>query len=248
MGSDLSIARRLARVARRREGDKSLADASKGGRTRATVAVILSAVSIVISSLSLTVTIYYQYYREYLGLVVLSEIQESNPDVLTVSFAFSNPGNRTVLVEDIHLFEIEGSLSSRPNCVDTNVLKQYKYQSLNPTYIPETHVLSATSIQVGKTATHMFAIDSSKVETAVATFQIPKGELISAGTVIAHCPMYRYAEPSGRVWDSICEGWLMTAILENLRPTPRVIDVPHGPAFLLSAAEKTSHCATTSGE
>jgi hypothetical protein len=61
------------------------------------------------------------------------------------------------------------------------------------------------------------------------------------------CPT-AVAEPSGRVWDSICEGWLMTAILENLRPTPRVIDVPHGPAFLLSAAEKTSHCATTSGE
>lgn len=258
MGSDRSRAIRLARVARRRNSRKSLAGASpktvdKGGGSR--VAVILSGFSLSMSIFSLAVSIFYQYYREQLTLVAFTQIQESSqPNQWTVHFALSNPGNRTILVEDLHLVLIKGTISSKPNCVDVNVLKQYKYLLLNPAFNLEqrggaliagqTSILSARSIQVARVARNMFAIDSSNVQTAEAAIEIRKEEWSDYGTLINVCPVYRYAEPSGVVWDSICEGWSLTAIAGGGATRPRIWSgEPHGAVFLLPA-KKDRQCVT----
>jgi hypothetical protein len=214
------------------------------------LSLILSVVSIVISCVTFAGTIYYQYYRADLGLITFPFLVDSANLHLTdleMDFAFSNPGNRTVLIEDINLIMLVGTLSSRPRCTDANVLIQYRNQSLNPTPMPPGAggLIAASSFQVGKDAprTHAFAIGSGNTETVAAKFDISPTLWENSTTVVASCPVFRYADPFGKVWESICEGWRMSAIMMKGALTPRLIEPPHG-SFALLPLEKSRDCAT----
>jgi hypothetical protein len=89
----------------------------------AIAAFVVSLVSMVVSGLSF----YYQYIRDDFRLIAMQNIEVDNPDAITVALAFSNLGNRTILVQDIHLMEIKGTQQSKPACADANALRQYEY-------------------------------------------------------------------------------------------------------------------------
>ena len=213
------------------------------------LSLILSVLAMMISCLTFVGTIYYQYYREDLSLIVFPSLSDSlnlRPANLEMAFAFSNPGNRTILIEDIKLITLIGTLSSRPHCADANVLIQYRNQSFNPSPLPGTRgLIPASSIKIGKDAvpTHTFAVGSGSTETAVAKFNIAATSWQDSTTVVTSCPVYQYAESSGKVWESICEGWSMSAILMNGNLVPRLIEPIHGSLPLLPA-KMTKECAT----
>jgi hypothetical protein len=98
----------------------------------AIAAFVVSVVSMVVSGLSF----YYQYIRDDFRLIAMQNIDVDKPDAITVALAFSNPGNRTILVQDIHLMEIKGTMQSKPVCADASALQQYEYAIVNPTGKP----------------------------------------------------------------------------------------------------------------
>jgi hypothetical protein len=194
---------------------RSLQRASKGASTP-WVGIAALAVSLVALAVS-AISFYFQYFRDDSRLVAFANIQGSNTKRLIIHFGFANPGNRTVLVQEVHLFNIQGRISDleKTNCLAPNVAEQYEFYIKEPTPNPDQPIISPIVSQPDG----MLEIDNNKTLSVTDEFVFPAQKLsANSGEILTVCPVYRVSKTSGGEWDIFCNGWRFSIIMKNNEP------------------------------
>jgi hypothetical protein len=221
-------------------------DSPNQKKETARAALLVSILSMLISlgSFSFTGLTYWSQWVSHPSLIVNPSVStEINADYhFAATVEASNIGNETIVIGDLGLMALIGTLSERPKCSDRGILTQIANQILNPSSRQEeNHYLVATEVrtETSTTNTHAFAVSSNQVATRIFAFDISHLPWSGGAQLVSLCPVLKYMEPSGKITASICDGWELATVMFNGRVTLRILNHEPKPMTLLPHSNGT---------